>query len=437
MLNWNNKDYSWNDFEKLSLEWFDELISAKPGEKVLLISDEKFDKMQFIIACLYKNIIGSLLSTEDLDRIKLNNLQNIFNKLIISKKIKQPQKKKPAKITKKYYTIVGDTSEKQMSWGWMFFTSGTRGVKKLVCVDKTTMNWRVENDRNIFKLNRDSNSLCCLSLNHELGFYQFLASYGYVKKLFVMNIISAFHLLTEMNKNEITHYVATPRTWIQIEKENLAEKMKKYLDQTKIMTISGGEITECLQQKILKFKPEELTIIKTYGQTETSRSLWTVLEKNTVGVTGKAVEGVQVTIGEDNELYHSGAGMMNAFYRVNEGELIKASKTIRTGDRFIKIGENYKFCGRADDIVKINDLRFSLVTLQNHLVDELKVNFICDYYKNKLFIIYQDDVEIDEVKIKNILPSQITEFEVICENFEFNSNGKINREKLREKYVDR
>ena len=78
MLNWNNKDYSWNDFEKLSLEWFDELISAKPGEKVLLISDEKFDKMQFIIACLHKNIIGSLLSTEDLDRIKLNNLQNIF-----------------------------------------------------------------------------------------------------------------------------------------------------------------------------------------------------------------------------------------------------------------------------------------------------------------------------------------------------------------------
>lgn len=154
----------------------------------------------------------------------------------------------------------------------------------------------------------------------------------------------------------------TPLLWTQI----IARDPKPFRG-FGYLTVSGGSLpSRQLTELAAVFPGAE--IIRTYGQTETFRTL--LCRDPGVDTLGFPIEGVSAKILRDDgsecesdepgELVHSGAGEMLGYF----GEASVSREGIRTGDIFARGTTGFRYLGRRDDMIKRFDSRVHLKEIE-------------------------------------------------------------------------
>ena len=222
-------------------------------------------------------------------------------------------------------------------------------------------------------------------------------------------------------------------------------------DQTRLYISAGEAITPTIQQAWQQqFK---LPIIDGYGSTELLAP---------VIVNGQLVPGYQGQVRTDNnsavedqvgELYIQGPSMAVRY----QNDLARSRETFvgtwcRTGDKFVQHGDQFQFCGRSKDMLKVNANWVSPVEIENilmshELVHEAGVSGISNRYGLTAIVAY---VVVNPVAaIPDNLEHQLKSLVRRCiEHYKSpdqirwvrqlpkNTNGKIQRYLLNEAYND-
>jgi acyl-coenzyme A synthetase/AMP-(fatty) acid ligase len=350
---------------------------------------------------------------------------------------------------------------------WFLHTSGTTGHSKPVAITSENLQKRTASESKIFQIQEHSLLLNVLSLCHDLGLNQLLTALFTRSTVEIYSVRFAADFLKRL---EIVNYhgiTGIPNVWkniIQLTAGQNAVILGKFY-----ITISGGSLKKH-EIEILHSIFPEARIIKTYGQTETFRSLYEI--SNPAQVTSflaKPYMNVQVSLlrvnaaeekEDEGELVHFGDGLFAGYLMQTEsdesrfilGQAVSESLTgqigFKTGDYFRKVNNQYEFLGRRDDLIKINGRRFYLSEVENCI---LALNFVSDvivcrdefdkyiysYEVLVAFVILKKNTENaeNEIKIqciKNLDNYKVPNHILILEKFPITTTGKTDRMALLE-----
>jgi acyl-coenzyme A synthetase/AMP-(fatty) acid ligase len=413
-------------------------LNIVSGKMVLIITRKSYEQIITIYSFLELGVIGVIYSPDELQLLKLNDeyktfdyilkdpdfiLPEIFNSIIIS----EPDHElvKTSKKTQDHQNII-----------WGFFTSGTTGIRKLIGISDDNLNSRIESEKKLFDLSSSSRCLNFLNFSHELGFYNLLAGVSTGSSVFVRNILSAQHFYNTLVDLRISMFVGVPKLWSMLCKSELILKLKS-LKSLKLCTISGGSLNFQLESDIFINLPDKCELVKTYGQTETSRSLVNKVKSiEDLKYLGKKLEGVSLKVSSSGELIHSGMGVMAGLYCFKE-KIFKKVKEVNTGDVFKQNDDGtFLMIDRVDRIIKINDVRISLTEIESLLMSSMLLEEACCIFNKEIlaFIVMKNEEEKDcfDLWLKLNTPKYIDLKKIyFLNNLPVNSAGKISYEKLR------
>ena len=204
-----NIDYDHLLQRKLAL-LIEELDKKKNDTISVLIIHRKNSSLYDLIKCLFEKNIPTCVVRNDFETKDLDNLIPIFDLVISS----APTKLEKISDYEDFYLYKGGESIEDIPSGaWYFLTSGSTGNKKMVVVDRNTMNFRIKQDQELLGLDENSKFLNYLNLDHELGIYSYLTSIQFAGEVLKSNIISEVNFLNVLVKNKITHLVSTSFIW--------------------------------------------------------------------------------------------------------------------------------------------------------------------------------------------------------------------------------
>jgi len=238
---------------------------------------------------------------------------------------------------------------------WTLLTSGSTGAPKLVMIDESNLLERARGEVRDFGL-RDGDSIACfLNSSHDLGLNQILSAFFAGAKLMMHKLIFMIDFVRLLAEREVAGFTAVPSFWhLMIG----ARVLPLQLPQLRYVTVSGGGIDAKTWDWLRQALPH-VDIIRTYGQTETFRSLLRHGDPadgaEYVDSIGFPLDGVQLTLSESGELRHRGAGTMLGYYGASP---VAPEQGVATGDVFTfdpVLG--YRFQGRRDEMLKINGHR--------------------------------------------------------------------------------
>lgn len=253
---------------------------------------------------------------------------------------------------------------------WLIQTSGTTRSPKIVMIGDDDLILRAAGEIRDFELLPEDEVLNALPLSHDVGFNQILSWVMSGFSLRVHNRLSSAELFRMLDRDGITGISGTPLLWIGLLREIPVEGSAVEKNRTlKYFTISGGSLAVELIDRI-RSHFQAAMVIKTYGQTETFRSLIskTLPGEKLSDSLGFPMAGVTLQLLDDaglpvrgvglGQLLHNGHGTMIGYLRDQPevdgpGTKIGQESGILTGDYFARdeVGEYY-FRGRRDDLVK-------------------------------------------------------------------------------------
>jgi acyl-CoA synthetase (AMP-forming)/AMP-acid ligase II len=283
---------------------------------------------------------------------------------------------------------------------WLLLTSGSTGESKIVQVSGDNLQSRALGEIALFGIKEGDWLLNCLSFAHDLGLNQLLTSVVQGATLKVLGLSLPSDLAQILRKDPIRGITGTPQFWssglLKLKQETLPP-----FAYDGFLTISGGQLPVSKILQLQKIFPHA-RLIKTYGQTETFRTLAEVHSEE-IGMThcGREISGVRTILvdenaapclpGEIGQLCHFGLGSMSGYLgdaNLTSEKFIEGSAIgdafraygmgLRTGDYFRQtLNGTFEFLGRHDDMVKRMDYRIYLSEVQNDLLASGLVTDAC------------------------------------------------------------
>lgn len=333
--------------------------------------------------------------------------------------------------------------------GWLLLTSGTTSVPKVVQLEKKDLVTRALGEIRDFGISADDTVLNLLPVSHDVGFNQILSWWMSGASLIVQSNSS----LTRMRKNfleeKVTGISGTPLLWSSLMRSASTEEK---FDAVRFITISGGVLPKNGRKHLRSLFPMA-DVYRTYGQTETFRSLIVKnrLEDDTHGLPISGVQlrlidtnGAEVSDGSTGELVHSGPGTMLGYLPATTsiGE-------VKTGDYFVRNSNGeYQYIGRKDDLIKRWEIRMHLSEVEavikslGGVVDVCVLHRPCaDHRQNELaaFVVLekrnaQSDLPTREMIMQNCMmnlsASKIPDLVVVIAEFPKTASLKIDRQAL-------
>lgn len=345
---------------------------------------------------------------------------------------------------------------------WFLHTSGTTGRSKPVAITTESLRARTDSEVKIFQIQENSLLLNVLSFCHDLGLNQLLTALLTRSTVEIYSLHFAFDFLKRLQFVNYHGVTGIPNIWKKIIK--LAIEKNIIIPGKFYITISGGSLKKD-EVRDLHAVFSEAQIIKTYGQTETFRSLYEISNPEQVTSflakpyhnvqVGLLKDGTLVPTEDEGELVHFGDGLFAGYWIQSEddqsrfipGELISESLKgmvgFKTGDFFRKQNDQYEFLGRYDDLVKVNGRRFYLSEIENSIQDlsfvsdvvvckqELDSKIHSDESLIAFVILNQNKVNVeDEIKIhcvKKLESFKVPNHILIVEKFPLTTTGKTDR----------
>ncbi|MDJ0654585.1 MAG: AMP-binding protein [Xanthomonadales bacterium] len=258
------------------------------------------------------------------------------------------------------------------------FTSGTTGTPKGVMQTHDSMLIPMIRARNVFAMRVHPRFLSYLPLSHiaerQLIWIQSLVYCGDVT--FNEGLP---HLLRDMASTRPTYFFGAPRVWEQLQQGILAQfGSQDKLDQAlaangeavgaKIRGLLGLDDTDYLLTAaaptpaalIYWWEKLGITLMEGYGQTEAMALIASTEENRRVGSIGKPAGGVEVRIGENDELLCRAEGLALGYYkRPDETAETFVNGWVHTGDK-ARVDEHgfYYITGRVKDYFKTIHAKF-------------------------------------------------------------------------------
>ncbi|MBN8540694.1 MAG: long-chain fatty acid--CoA ligase [Deltaproteobacteria bacterium] len=253
---------------------------------------------------------------------------------------------------------------------WLIQTSGTTRSPKIVMIADDDLVARALGEIRDFDLHPEDEVLNALPLSHDVGFNQILSWVMSGLKLRVFTKLSSSELFRTLDRDGITGVSGTPLLWIGLLRELPSEVKKAEPNRTlKYLTVSGGSLEAAMIDR-LRSHFKNAVVIKTYGQTETFRSLIskTFSNEKLPDSLGFPLAGVTLELLDESNSPIRGAGHGQLLHR-GQGTMIGYLKDqtapgghdqkdhqrsgIRTGDYFDRDEAGaYYFKGRRDDLIK-------------------------------------------------------------------------------------
>lgn len=332
--------------------------------------------------------------------------------------------------------------------GWMLMTSGTTAAPKLVMLEKNDLAERARLEIREFSITPDDELLNVLPVSHDVGFNQILAWILSGARLTVQSSSSSSKMETNLTEQNISGVSGTPLMWSSFLRN---AKEGKVYSRVRYLTISGGILEKASRLKLGTLFPNA-SVFRTYGQTETFRSLIQKdnLEMDTHGQSPAGVQTVLldsndqlVSAGTEGELVHSGIGTMLGYFPNPN-----SAKSVRTGDFFIRTGDGqFRFVGRRDDLIKRWEVRMHLSEVEDVIMKMDDVAQVCvlnrpcsDHRENELaaFVISKKIATASELveAVKrhcelSLAASKIPDFVFIIDELPKTASQKIDRKALR------
>jgi acyl-CoA synthetase (AMP-forming)/AMP-acid ligase II len=355
-----------------------------------------------------------------------------------------------------------DWTASEINFSWLLNTSGSTGQSKVVMLSVDNINDRTIGEINLFHIKERSRILNILPFSHDLGLNQLLTVLYTGSTIEVFNKKLPVEFALRLQENKIDGITGMPEIWNNF--LQIATKQNLNLDYSGYLTISGGSLsTDKLMQ--LRNIFSKARIYKTYGQTETFRSLAQDDQKKIVEAScGTFINGVNgLLIDEKNqkcalnqigELIHFGAGTMSGYWLDDEqsklkfelsstfeGDEISNQVGIRTGDCFKLLPDNqFQFVGRQDDQVKISGLRFHLSEIEHCILKIKCIMQVCvvkfddpqaNHMKEKIlaFVVIDNETNGAELEIKTFCAAHLEKHKIpshiiFLQQISINSNSK-------------
>lgn len=332
--------------------------------------------------------------------------------------------------------------------GWMLMTSGSTAAPKLVMLERGDLAERAKLEIREFSITPSDELLNVLPVSHDVGFNQVLAWILSGAGLTIQTSMSSAKMEMYLNTHKITGVSGTPLMWSSFLRNTNNDKVFSSL---RYLTISGGILEKASRLKLGTLFPNA-SVFRTYGQTETFRSLIQKdnLEMDTHGQSPAGVQTVLldsndqlVSAGTEGELVHSGIGTMLGYFPNPN-----SAKSVRTGDFFIRTGDGqFRYVGRRDDLIKRWEVRMHLSEVEDVIMKMDDVAQVCvlnrpcsDHRENELaaFVISKKIATASELveAVKrhcelSLAASKIPDFVFIIDELPKTASQKIDRKALR------
>ena len=373
----------------------------------------------------------------------------------------------------KYETIKEDCWVKNSDICYILFTSGSTGEPKGVNITKYNLLNFIEAFKEFFDINGQGVALNQVSYSFDISgiqFYYYLASGNTLFNIDSAMIENTSELFHYLGISSINSWVSTPSfmEMCAVYDEfnfNLLPNLSK-------IVLAGEVLTKKLVNKLNKkfpnakiingYGPSEITILTSACEITTKMlndpdnlPIGRVIKEATYWIE----EQGNSLIGNEGELIVVSDSVCKGYYK--QPELTKAcffdydgKRGYRTKDIVYKKGDMLYFKGRTDFQIKLNGYRIELEDIENN------INKIDIVYKSVVVPIYQDEKIsyihafislIDciakgsletKIYIKGELKKKIPNYMVprkitIIDKLPINNNGKIDRKKIIEKYIDK
>ncbi len=301
-------------------------ISSLTQSKVLLVDD---------YALLILNNIDNIADMQGhfiyFSTAKMSQLhKQIFEKVRAVIKLKRfdTDQSHPPRKQSTNKTVLQDPA-------FTLFTSGSTGTPKGVLISHQDLCNRVETECGDYKITHKDCLLSLLPFSFDVGCNQLFTALASGARLVILNSWLPKDICAVINEYGVTGISGVPAIWAGM-LENHDDELEKALNQVRYITVSGGDLSPH-QLKQLKRLSRQVSIYKTYGQTETFRSAILMpheYEEKRLSV-GRAVKGTEVFVlnkdghralaNEVGEVVHRGDGMMMGYV----GESSETKKKIR------------------------------------------------------------------------------------------------------------
>lgn len=324
--------------------------------------------------------------------------------------------------------------------GWILQTSGSTSQPKLVMISKADLLARASGEVRDFEITSHDHILNFLSFSHDLGLNQLLVALVSGARLGIQNQPFISSLAASLETG-ITGITGTPLVWTQL-LHFLGKQNRRSFHALRYFTISGGSLPAETRVELKKIFPNA-TMIRTYGQTETFRSLIKI--DGTSDDLGRPLCDVNLSLKADGELVHSGVGTMMGYYGG------PTTTSIETGDLFeIDPSENFRYLGRKDDMIKRFEHRLHLSEVESAIASFPSIRECIalsrpapenDLRMNLVRVFVRADANgADEATLmthcKKILPSyKVPDAIRVLSLLPVTSSQKIDRRKLLEEWI--
>ncbi|MFN4150382.1 MAG: AMP-binding protein, partial [Candidatus Sericytochromatia bacterium] len=283
------------------------------------------------------------------------------------------------------------------------------------------------------------------------------------------------HWLDLINNEKVTVWNSVPALMRMLVEYSKGNEFERNFRSIKTVMLSGDWIPTSLPQEIKKYTSESTKVISLGGATEAS--IWSIYHhiseedytKPSIPY-GKPLANQKFYVLNNNyescpcyvtgDLYIGGIGLALGYWKDQEKtnnsfviNPITQERIYKTGDlgRYLPDG-SIEFMGRADTQVKIQGFRIELGEIESALtsidsVENAIVKVFGDKFKDKYLVAYIQPIKalystsnlIDEIKEK--LSSKLPHYMIpsifeLVENFSLTTNGKVDRNSLKEPKKD-
>lgn len=337
--------------------------------------------------------------------------------------------------------IIGKASEElydlEEGKQYLNITSGSTGKIKIANVSTYKIILNAIASNNSFPLKYNDNYCCMFSTGmhpHELFAKPLIAGSGNV----LLRLSSIIRFDKYVYEKNITQIVAVPAIYkilleIGLNKHNWSNV--KYI-------LSGGEITNYFVRKEF-FAATEKKIIPVWGSTETTGLVFYVPEEllltedNYIGV---PLPEYSVKVeDETNRLMIKGAACFEGYCNVDNNKYFSKDGYYITDD-IVKKDERgiYQYCGRINEIVKINGKKVNLSLLKQALLKEeevANVEIICNEVDNDkllgVFCVLKRGKKLNYDSVSRLLSVKAKYHIFILDTFPLLPSKKIDYVKLK------
>ncbi len=321
---------------------------------------------------------------------------------------------------------------------WMLQTSGTTRVPQVVMISRDNLQQRAKGEVRDFSMNENDILVNALSFSHDLGLNQLLSTILSGASMRIQSQPFPGSALRTISEPDITGVTGTPLMWTQI----LALKSQPVRG-LRYLTVSGGTLPRRQLLELAELFPGA-EIIRTYGQTETFRTLiCRDIENESQGL---PIKDVWATIDQSGELLHSGAGQMMGYF--GDDSSAPGSGGVRTGDLFVLKADGFHYLGRNDDMIKRFEARFHLREVEltiaelSGIADVAVVSKVApdgDIRQMLLnaFVQLRDNVKLDSSDVIEYCKSKLAPYKIpdnvnFVKSFPRTASEKIDRKALKE-----